>query len=369
MDVFLSWSGEVSHRVASALRDWLPYMIQSVRPFLSSDDIGKGDRWGGVLAEELKDATYGIICVTPYNIYKPWMNFEAGALTRVREGFSITPFLFQIQRASLSGPLAQFQSCEYQEQDVLALVQSINGKLPKQERLDQGLLRRTFGVWWLELDKALRHVPTAFPGETRTFYRWLSTFQDLAVHDVSHDCSKVWYVVSDAFKYATQDQARQRILANLGRVKYRYLIPEPGHTADENVLRDLDEMKAQHPGQLEYRCVQRAQFEKEAPSDYVMFESIACGQPTKVFVKAPVRDADDYWFEAEDRAASNFYHRFEELWDTAGAGAPSTVAGAADATGVATEPSAAGPPGASTDAVEGGVADPPRSVPSERELN
>ena len=82
MKIFLSWSGEVSHEVAKVLDSWLPCVLQGAETFLSSD-ISKGDRWSDVLAEELKEAHYGIICVTPFNIHRPWMNFEAGGLSRV----------------------------------------------------------------------------------------------------------------------------------------------------------------------------------------------------------------------------------------------------------------------------------------------
>ena len=77
MKVFLSWSGETSRAVACALRDWLPYVIQSVKPFVSTSDIEKGQRWSDVLSQELSSTAYGIICLTPFNVRSPWLNFEA----------------------------------------------------------------------------------------------------------------------------------------------------------------------------------------------------------------------------------------------------------------------------------------------------
>jgi hypothetical protein len=134
MKIFLSWSGETSHRVAGALHCWLPYILQSLRPFISSTDISKGARWGDTLAAELQDTQYGIICITPYNIRKPWMNFEAGALSKIVDRSYVSPFLFRVERSSITGPLSQFQSTLYSEEDVFNLISSINSRLepPKQ---------------------------------------------------------------------------------------------------------------------------------------------------------------------------------------------------------------------------------------------
>ena len=50
MKIFVSWSGDFSHAVAKALKDWLPNVIQAVEVFLSSEDIAKGSQWFHELA-------------------------------------------------------------------------------------------------------------------------------------------------------------------------------------------------------------------------------------------------------------------------------------------------------------------------------
>ena len=82
MKVFISWSGVDSHSAAVALRDWLPSVIQLLEPYVSSEDIDKGARWSTDIAAELAGSDWGILCVTKENVQAPWLNFEAGALSK-----------------------------------------------------------------------------------------------------------------------------------------------------------------------------------------------------------------------------------------------------------------------------------------------
>ena len=80
MKVLISWSGELSHRVALELRKQLPLFIQAVEPWVSSEDIAKGELWHTELAKELEDGSVGILCITRENVGSPWVNYEAGDL-------------------------------------------------------------------------------------------------------------------------------------------------------------------------------------------------------------------------------------------------------------------------------------------------
>lgn len=74
MDVFLSWSGETSNRVAELLRDWLPTVIQSVNPWLSSRDIPSGQRWFEHVSNTTNTFSYGLFQnkTTPTYSYYNW---------------------------------------------------------------------------------------------------------------------------------------------------------------------------------------------------------------------------------------------------------------------------------------------------------
>ncbi|WP_063608410.1 TIR domain-containing protein [Shouchella clausii] len=82
MKVFLSWSGSESEQLAKIFKDWLPNVLQYVEPYMSSQDINLGERWNNNISASLEDSTFGLIFVTPNNINAPWLNYEAGALSK-----------------------------------------------------------------------------------------------------------------------------------------------------------------------------------------------------------------------------------------------------------------------------------------------
>lgn len=157
MKVFLSWSGHKSHQVALVLRDWLPSVIQSLTPYVSSEDIDKGARWSTDIAKELEDSTFGILCVTKDNLEAPWLLFEAGALSKMMDKSSVCPFIFDLKRAEVKGPILQFQSTIFDKDDVKKLLLTLN-KACGDAGLKEELLSKTFDVWWPNLEESLEAI-------------------------------------------------------------------------------------------------------------------------------------------------------------------------------------------------------------------
>src|SRR5256886_4945790 len=127
MKVFISWSGPQSHRIALALREWLPAVLPDVEPWVSSEDIPKGARWTVALGSELGATEFGIICLVPENLSEPWVTFEAGAMSRSIDAARVAPLLVGVAIKDVPGPLAQFQCTVFEKEDVRRLVRSING--------------------------------------------------------------------------------------------------------------------------------------------------------------------------------------------------------------------------------------------------
>jgi RNA polymerase sigma factor (sigma-70 family) len=160
MKVFISWSGEVSKAAAEVLHEWLPRVLQFVRPWMSASDIFKGARWSAEIARELEATRVGIICVTRENLNSQWLLFETGALSKTLEDTFVCPYLIDLDPAELTGPLAQFQATRSDHKDTKRLAKTINAAA-LETGLSEKRLDEAFDVWWPQLESSLKSIRTA----------------------------------------------------------------------------------------------------------------------------------------------------------------------------------------------------------------
>ena len=139
MNVFISWSGRSSERLARHFRRWLPLVLQSIKPFVSSEDIKKGQNWNLRLDTELSKALFGLIIVTRENVASEWLHFEAGALSRSLPSSAVCPILIDVGINELKGPLAQFQCATLSKDDIGRLLSSINDTNPSNKLSEANL--------------------------------------------------------------------------------------------------------------------------------------------------------------------------------------------------------------------------------------
>ncbi len=132
-------------------------MINAVEPWMSSEDIEKGSRGLYDIAAQLEDTDYGIVIVTADNFAKPWINFEAGALSRKVAESRVMPVLFRVNYADIYGPLTQFQYAETTQEDMFRLIRSINRLTDRP--LSDNVLELSFAKWWPDLEADLTAVP------------------------------------------------------------------------------------------------------------------------------------------------------------------------------------------------------------------
>lgn len=151
MKVFIAWSGEKSKEAAEFLHSWLPVVIQSVTPFMSSESIRKGARWLPEISQTLSDCSIGILCMTSDNLANDWIHFEAGALSKSIGDAHVVPMLFGISPADVQQPLAQFQSCMPDMDGVWKLIQTLN-KESGESTLTDAVLQTSFDRSWPEFE-------------------------------------------------------------------------------------------------------------------------------------------------------------------------------------------------------------------------
>ncbi|WP_221090610.1 toll/interleukin-1 receptor domain-containing protein [Deinococcus aquaedulcis] len=158
MKIFISWSGEKSKEVARILWDWLPSVVQSADPWMSDAELKGGERWSAEIEQNLLQAQFGIICVTPENQNSSWLNFEAGAISNTIGRAKLAPLLFGLKISELSGPLSQFHAKTFGKEDIYSLLDSIN--ISSERPLPESRLRAIFESLWPNLISAINDLPS-----------------------------------------------------------------------------------------------------------------------------------------------------------------------------------------------------------------
>lgn len=130
-----------------------------LQPWVSSEDIDAGKRWGSQIEGELKATKVGILCVTPTNLKEPWLLFEGGALAnQVGETARVIPYLFGMTKLQLKGPLSAFQAVEADEDGTFELLKSINKALDDTHRRPETELKEAFDAFWPKLKVKLDKI-------------------------------------------------------------------------------------------------------------------------------------------------------------------------------------------------------------------
>lgn len=165
MKVFVSWSGELSCKIAEVLKKWIPCIIQSVEVFFSPEDIEKGDNWDKTISNELSQCNYGIICLTSENTTAPWINFEAGAIAKSLDS-RITALMVNIKPSDIKGPLSRYQATRFEKNDFFQLISAINKAL--ETPLEHNVLQNTFDTMWVALEQEANEVIEKYSSKATT---------------------------------------------------------------------------------------------------------------------------------------------------------------------------------------------------------
>jgi hypothetical protein len=134
---------------------------------MSEKDLPKGTRWNAEIGKKLETSTIGIFCLTPDNLTAPWINFEAGAVSKAVEDARVFTYLFELEYKQVEYPLAQFNHTKATQAETLRMLHDVNNLLLLNEKVDDNRLERLFANCWPNLEEKLKVVARKM-AETKT---------------------------------------------------------------------------------------------------------------------------------------------------------------------------------------------------------
>jgi len=215
MNVFISWSGERSKRVALLLDEWLQCVLQRVKPFMSSKDIDRGSLWFSEINDQLKNTTIGVICLTKENINKPWILFESGALLKGLSSNRVCTFLIDLQTSDIGDPLAQFNHTLPNKEGVWSLIQTLNnGDI--ENRIGEKILDRIFETYWPQFELEFKKIiEDTVEGkaikkkdeDSEILYEILNSvrFMDKRIRNLEYEKKQENYYMNDKIEFLIKD--------------------------------------------------------------------------------------------------------------------------------------------------------------------
>jgi hypothetical protein len=159
MNVFISWSGHLSKQIGEIFKDWMPTVIQSIKPYFTPSDIEKGAKWENEISKNLFECNVGIIILTKDNLNSQWLMFEAGALSSKLDKSKVCPILIGIDNPDITGPLSTFQTTKFSQEDIKQLMANINGQCGE-NKLSEKVFNEVFNVFWPHLEEKIGNVIT-----------------------------------------------------------------------------------------------------------------------------------------------------------------------------------------------------------------
>lgn len=162
MTVFISWSGKRSKAIAHVFKKHLEYVIQGLPTFMSDKDIASGTQWFQEISDKLREASFGIVCVTPENLDQPWLSFEAGALGNQAQRSRVVPVVYDMSKEDLPSPLSGFNAVDLDEEGFVRLIQSIHEAraVPTAWPIIEAAARRE----WPDIESELAVIPEPTKG-------------------------------------------------------------------------------------------------------------------------------------------------------------------------------------------------------------
>lgn len=156
-NLFISWSGDLSKKIAIEFNDWLPSVIQAIKPYFSPD-MKKGILWGPEINKQLSELKLGILIITPDNKDSTWIHYEAGGLiSKLEDKDIVCPICFKLKPTDLDQPLGGLNATVFSKEEIFKLLDSLNDSLGDL-KLDSKILNSEFERKWPELEDSINEI-------------------------------------------------------------------------------------------------------------------------------------------------------------------------------------------------------------------
>lgn len=158
MKVFISWSGN-SKDAAHAIFKALPTLFDQADPWISVENRS-GSMWLAEIDKELSSTDFGIVCVTKENQHAPWLNFEAGALSRrVDAKRELMPVLLLgvDSMNDVDGPITGFQMKMGELEGFMDVMKDLNNS-DLGPKINESILRRRVEAAWPSIEAEISKI-------------------------------------------------------------------------------------------------------------------------------------------------------------------------------------------------------------------
>ncbi|ALR29638.1 hypothetical protein ATE47_03445 [Chryseobacterium sp. IHB B 17019] len=108
-----------------------------------------------------------MICLTQNNTEKPWILFEAGALSSSLDKSRVCPILFGVKKSQITGPLSGIQLTEFTKSSFFQLIQAIN-KFSEDKIIEDKILKKSFDAFFPDLEEKIREILESQDSTTTT---------------------------------------------------------------------------------------------------------------------------------------------------------------------------------------------------------
>ena len=152
MIVFIGWSHS-GRDYAKALKKFLLACFKRGVTVNVSTGLPKGSDWSDALFQQLKEANFGIMCLTP-DSDSAWLCYEGGILASV--GAPVAPLLFGV--SSAFAPLAQKQVTPFTKEEVRKLTDDIYDSFNLNDLNNWDTYHTSFEKAWPEFEETIRKL-------------------------------------------------------------------------------------------------------------------------------------------------------------------------------------------------------------------